>query len=287
MITKEPSLSTNYKTHPPLFQGGGMMVVQIGFQLVILGAIALLAFGIAWNFSTRRYLKGFADAIIPLEGSPKEKTEALADWFRHEPQRNNFPTSGSAGLLHDRDPVNIVQNARLLKVCGTASNAFMNLADASGLAVRRLLLLDTSGNTMHVVAEVQWGSKWIVVDPSHGIVFRDHLGRALAKEELRNPELFHDAISRIPTYDPKYTFDRTIHIHLERIPILGRGLRRLLDRLVPGWEESVNWSYLLENPALWIAIISLPLLLIGVLGKLMANRKARLQRDAYLKKSLY
>ena len=75
--------------------------------------------------------------------------------------------------------MNIVQNARLLKVCGSASNAFMNLADAAGLKVRRLLLLDPSGDTMHVVAEVQWGDRWVVVNPQQGLVFKDQLGRAL------------------------------------------------------------------------------------------------------------
>ena len=282
-IIKEPGLSANYETGPSLFRGVGMMVIQSACKLIILGALGLFVYGIAWNFSTRRYLTGFADAIIPLAGSPQEKTEALLGWFHDEPQRNDSPASGSEGLLHDRDAVNIVQNTRLLKVCGSASNAFMNLADASGLKVRRLLLLDHSGGTMHVVAEVLWGDRWIVVNPQQGLMFKDHLGRALTKEELRNPEVFQDAISMMPGYDPTYTFDHTIHLRLERIPILGSYLRRLLDRLAPRWEESINWSYFPENPALWLMFISLPLLLLGVLGNLIANRKGRHQSDADLK----
>jgi hypothetical protein len=145
------------------------------------------------------------------------------------------------------------------------------------------LLLDHSGGTMHVVAEVLWGDRWIVVNPQQGLMFKDHLGRALTKEELRNPEVFQDAISMMPGYDPTYTFDHTIHLRLERIPILGSYLRRLLDRLAPRWEESINWSYFPENPALWLMFISLPLLLLGVLGNLIANRKGRHQSDADLK----
>src|SRR5437016_14603780 len=81
---------------------------------LIVTTFALFVYGLAWNYSTHRYLTGFADAIIPLEGSPQEKTEALLKWLRHEPQRINGPAAESA-IRRDRDPVQIVQNARLQK----------------------------------------------------------------------------------------------------------------------------------------------------------------------------
>ena len=89
---------------------------------LVIGAFLVLAYGIAARYSTQRYLKGFADAIVPLNGSPEEKTEALLGWFQHEPKRSDSPVEGAMGL---RDPVKIVQSERLLKVCGSASNAFM------------------------------------------------------------------------------------------------------------------------------------------------------------------
>jgi len=242
---------------------------------VVIGAFLILVYGLGWNYSTKRYLKGFADAIIPLSGSPEEKTEALVEWFHHEPRRINPHMTEPTGLMYDRDPVNIVQNARLLNVCGTSSNAFMNLASAAELKVRRLLLLDEFDKVMHVVAEVQWGDRWIVVNPQQGLVFKDKQGHGLTKEELRDPEVFRDAISRMPGYDPNYTFEQTIHIHLERIPVLGRALRRVLDRFAPGWEEVINWAYLPENPSLWLIFISIPLLLLGILANLMANGSGR------------
>ena len=97
----------------------------------------------------------------------------------------------------------------------------------------------------------------------------------MTKEELRDPEVFRDAISRMPGYDPDYTFERTIHIRLERIPILGKSLRRVLDRLAPGWEEAINWAYFPENPSLWLIFVSIPLLLLGILANLMVNRYGR------------
>lgn len=253
----------------------GLALARYATWTLVIVAMGFFVFGLAWDYSSRRYLKGFADAIVPLMGSPEEKTEALAAWFRHEPPRINTPITGSTVALQNRDAVTIVQNRRLLKICGSASNAFVNLGDAAGLNARRLLLLDQSGGVMHVVAEVQWGDRWIVVNPQQGFVFKDHLGHALTKEELRDPEVFRDAISRMPGYNPMYTFDRTIHIRLRRIPIVGQLMRKALDRFAPGWEEAVNWAYFPENPSLWLVLLSLPLLLLGILGNLIVNRYDR------------
>ena len=93
-----------------------------------------------------------------------------------------------------------------LKVCGSASNAFINLADSAGLKPRRLLLLDGSGDAKHVVAEVQWGKRWVVVDPSLGLVFKDGLGQTLSREDLRDPRIFQDAVSRMPRLPPNVQF---------------------------------------------------------------------------------
>jgi len=241
----------------------------------MLTGLGLFASSLAWNFSTRRYLTGFADAIIPLAGSPEEKTEALADWFQHEPGRMAVSDIDSAGMLSHRDPVKIVRNARLLKICGSASNAFMNLADAAGLKVRRLLLLGPSGGVVHVAAEVQWGDRWVVVNPQQGLVFKDRFGHALTKEELRDPAVFRDAISHMPGYSPQYRFDHTIYIRLERIPIFGKHLRRVLNRFAPGWEQAINWSYFMENPSLWLLLSSRVVVLLGIAANLILNRYSR------------
>jgi len=260
-------------------------VARCASKLFMIAGLALFAYSVTWSFATRRYLRGFADAIVPLNGSAQDKTEALLRWFRNEPNRNTSRTSGSDGLLHDRDPVNIVQNLQLLKVCGTATNAFMNLADAAGLKSRRLLLLDQAGRTKHVVAEVQWDDRWIVVNPQLGLIYKDQLGRALTKEELRNPKVFQDSISSMPGYDPEYTFEHTVHIRLARIPVIGSLLRSALVRLAPKWEEYINWSYFPENPSLWLIVISFPLLLLGILGHLIVTRYSRDRPDRKMMQS--
>ena len=75
------------RTHPTVPRGVSFRGIRFASWVLIFAALALFAYSLAWNFSTRRYLKGFADAIIPLDGSPEEKTEALVEWFHHEPQR--------------------------------------------------------------------------------------------------------------------------------------------------------------------------------------------------------
>jgi hypothetical protein len=257
MITKPPS-SRNSMEESAL--GFFKLTVFANYVLVI-AAVCLLTCSLAWNFSTRCYLRGFADAIVPVDGSSQEKSEALLAWLRHEPGRNRAP--GDQGIL--RDPVWIVQNAQLLKVCGSASNAFLNLADAARLNTRRLLLLDSTGGAKHVVVEVQWGKRWVVVDPSLGLVFKDGLGRALSKENLRDPVIFQDAVSRMPGYSRTYTFEHTHQIRLERVPLLGAVLRHVLNRLFPAWEGAIDWAYVLENPSLWPMLASIPLLLSGIL----------------------
>ncbi len=244
---------------------------QFATRTFLIATLALLVYGLAWNTSTRRYLKGFSDAILPLEGSEQEKTEALLRWFRHEPQRLGTPVSDSA---YNRDPVIIVKNTRLLKICGSATNAFINLGDAAGLKTRRLLLVDKFGNSMHVVAEVQWDDRWVVVDPQQGRVFVDHLGRGLSKEELRDPAVFREAVSAMPGYNPEYSFQHTIHIRLRRLPF-GRLLRISLDRFSPGWEEAADWGYIPENPSLWPILASIPLFFLGILAHLSFRRYGR------------
>lgn len=236
--------------------------------ILVLAAVCMLACGLAWNLSTRRYLKGFSDAIVPLDGSSLEKSEALLAWLHQEPRRRRTP--GNEGLL--RDPVWILQNAQLLKICGSASNAFLNLADSAGLNTRRLLLLDGGGGTRHVVVEVQWGKRWVVVDPTLGLVFRDGQGQALSKEDLRDPGIFQDAISRMPGYSRTYTFEHSHQIRLERVPVLGAVLRRVLNRLFPAWEAAFDWAYIMENPSLWPVLASIPLLLSGILIRWFGSR---------------
>ena len=159
--------------------------------------VLLSLYGVIWEYATREYLRGFSDAVVPFAAPPEERVEAILNWMKKGPARNQFLPSEESD---SRDPVDNLNYASLLRICGNATNAFVNLADASDLEVRRLLLLNDSGNTNHVVAEVHIDGRWIVVDPSFRTILKDRLGNLLTREELAEPGVFELATSAIPHF---------------------------------------------------------------------------------------
>jgi hypothetical protein len=212
---------------------------------LLLLAIAAAAYSVVWEYSTRRYVKGFSDAIVPSSATPEEKIDAILHWMSNGPARRDHGPDGSI-----RDPTETLNYASLLKVCGTATNAFVNLADSAGLSSRRLLLLDQNRRTMHVVAEVLVDGRWIVVDPVFRTVLRDATGNTVTRKDLTSRPVFLAATRGIPGYDPIYTYDRTEHVRMARLGGMGSFLRVTFGRLAPGWEDSVTASLVLERESL-------------------------------------
>src|SRR5713226_5377876 len=221
--------------------------------LVVL-AIVLALYSVGWEYSTRRYLKGFSDAIVPVSGSPEEKIQAILTWMAHGPARQ---TEGPDGSAPDRDPPETLNYHALLQVCGSATNAFINLADSAGMQSRRVLLLDSRKLTKHVSAEVQVDSRWIVVDPAFRVILRGTDGKPLTREQLKDPAIFAAATGIIAGYDSNYSYGLTAHIRLGRLGIVGRSLRIILDGMLPGWEDSATTSLLAERESFALMLVSL------------------------------
>jgi len=220
-------------------------------------SLGLVLYSAGWEFSTRSYLKGFSDAIIPFSDDPEEKVEAILTWMQHGPVRR---TTEDPDAFDARNPENTLNYQQLLEVCGTASNAFVNLAQSSGLRAHRLLLLDKNKRTKHVVVETLIGNRWIIVDPAYHTIIRLPTGRPATREELRNPEVFRAATQTIPNYPSLYTYEATAHVRLSRIPVAGNFLRRTLNFIWPSWEESINWTLLLERESFAMITVSILLL---------------------------
>jgi hypothetical protein len=213
-------------------------------NVALVASLLALVYSAGWEYSVRRYLIGFDEAIIPSSAAPEQRVEAILEWMRTGPPRSAEPNPiGFAS----RDPETTLNYQRLLSVCGTATNAFLNLARSSDLQVRRLLLLSPDHRTKHVVAEVQLDGRWIVVDPTYRMVMRNANGEMLTRKELQNPRNFAEAIARAPGYPPQYNYDQFAHVRIARLPLDGLHLRAILDRVIPAWEEKVDWSLLLER----------------------------------------
>src|SRR5690242_16443348 len=134
--------------------------INFSINILLICSVLLSLFGLGWEYSTRWYLSGFSNAVLPYTANPEKKVKAILAWMEQGPAREADYYSDEA---ENRDPVDTLNFKELLSVCGTATNAFVNLASAGGLQARRLLLLDAQGlNTNHVVAEVRIDGRWVV-----------------------------------------------------------------------------------------------------------------------------
>ena len=226
----------------------------LAINILLILAIASAIYGSVWEYSSRQYLRGFSDAVVPFGGDPEQKVEAILAWMQHGPGRNSAQDPSE---LTTRDPLSSLNYRELLQVCGGATNAFVNLAMSSGLGARRLLLLDSQRRTLHVVAEVRMDGRWIVVDPSFHIIAKDNVGRFLTRENLKDPQVLEKMTAGLPGYLPIYNFTSTPHVRLSRIPVIGVYLRKTLNWVWPNWEESVNWTLLLERESFAFFVASI------------------------------
>jgi hypothetical protein len=229
-------------------------------------SILLLVCATVWEYSTRKYLEGFSDAVIPLEASSEQKVEAILFWMEHGPTR----LSASSGPLEyqQRDPATTLNYDQLLRACGTATNAFVNLSNISRVPARRLLLMGTNWSAKHVVAEVQLDDRWVVVDPTFRAMFRGADGHLLTREELLDPDTFTHAIERIPRYPPDYSFEKTAHVRVPKLPYIGTLFRSSLNRLSPDWSDSVFCSLLFERESFAASVSAILLVVFLLLARI-------------------
>lgn len=214
--------------------------------------LAGMVYSAGWEYSVRQYLKGFSDAVVPATATPQQKVEAILSWMRSGPPR---AIASDPDALPQRDPETTLNYKQLLSVCGTATNAFLNLARSSDLNVRRLLLLTPERTTKHVVAEVLLDDKWAIVDPTYRILMRDKKGNLLTRKDLQDPVIFAEATSVVPNYPAVYNYTTFAHVRIAKLPLQGLGLRRLLDKTHSGWDELFDWSLLLERESFFVLCV--------------------------------
>lgn len=229
--------------------------------LLVVSALLVTTYGAIWEWSTRSYLNGFANAIVPFHASPQQKAEAILAWMAHGPDRDTLQPQDVSSF---RDPEVTLNSKSLLVVCGTATNAFVNVAYSSGLEARRLLLLDSKGEAKHVVVEVYIDGRWVVADPAFRVFLKDAAGHLLTKRDLANVATLRAATSEIPSYDPNYTYERTGYIRLGAIPGVGKLLQRGLDSRFHAFDELFNGTLLVERQSYFALVLGLGLLTVSL-----------------------
>jgi Transglutaminase-like superfamily len=247
-------------------------------NLLLLGALVAVTYSAGWEYSVRRYLDGFSDAIVPSSEPAERQAEAILDWMRRGPRM----LAANPSVLDGRDPEATLNYQQLLSVCGTATNAFLNLARGNGLRARRLLLLTPEDEAKHVVAEVLIDGRWVIADPAYRVLLRDAQGRLLTRQDLRDPAVFAEATRFVPHYPKEYTYEKFAHVRLARLPMEGFHLRWILDKAFPGWEEALDWSLLLERESFFVfcasAIAFFVFLLLRVLLGWYADHRLKIVR---------
>jgi hypothetical protein len=108
-------------------------------------------------------------------------------------------------------------------------------------------LLSPDRTAKHVVAEVRIDGRWVIVDATYRAFMKDAQGRLLTRADLQDPRIFHEASSLIPGYITAFSYESVAHVRVGALPFLGTRVRRALDAVFPGWEESLDWSLLLER----------------------------------------
>lgn len=87
--------------------------------------------------------------------------------------------------------------------------------------------------------------------PRTGFCCATRRGHLLTREELRNPAALAEATSAVPNYPKEYTYETVAHVRLARVsPALD------FDKALPGWEESVDWTLLLERESFFVLCTS-------------------------------
>jgi hypothetical protein len=88
-------------------------------------------------------------------------------------------------------------------------------------------------------------------------------GNTLTRDQLVSPAVFLAATQNIPRYDPGYSFERTTHVRTARLGFIGTPVQKILDSLLPEWQDSVAISLLMERESLAsvLAMIMIVLLL--------------------------
>jgi hypothetical protein len=113
--------------------------------------------------------------------------------------------------------------------CGSSSRVVIELLKARNIPSRALMLLDENGESIHTVVEALVDGRWVVGDPSQGVVFHDAAGQLMTRQQLASDTTTFRANARtVPIYRPEYDYDSVTNFNWRRIPVVLPFLRSVL-----------------------------------------------------------
>jgi hypothetical protein len=225
------------------------------------------------EYSVRKYLSGFSNAVVPEAAASREKVEAVLAWMSNGPPRleaneilsphdptDSPATAGGAWKRYECFPEPVAQ-------CGTG--------DAAAVAAHTRTDCRARGSRGAA-------RRCIIVDPTYRVMLNDAQGNLLTRKDLHNPATFLEATSQIPKCLPEENYENYAQVRLSSVPLHGFHIREQIDRFFPGGDEYLDWSLLLERRSFLFFFLSVNalvgLLILRVILGVLADRHFRVPR---------
>lgn len=165
--------------------------------------------------------------------------------------------------------------------CGSHSAVVIAFLQVHGIRSRPLLLLDDGGKSVHTVVEMLHEGRWVVADPTYGLVFRTADGRLATHEDLAaDTTTFRAQVAGVPGYVSFYDYDDVSLMNWRKIPVLLPVVRATLEAtLGPERTRQIAKPLIWLRPRASFGLLSLIAALICVVLALMQSRMEQMDRS--------
>ena len=121
--------------------------------------------------------------------------------------------------------------------CGSYSFVLAKLLISQGLNVRIGQMKCGEEWGCHIIVEVKINDKWIILDPTYNIAYRNKNNQMVGFKELHNN--FNKFRSQTPSHYPEeFTYDDIRYTNWNKIPLLSKPIKKILTIFLK--EEEIN-----------------------------------------------
>jgi hypothetical protein len=229
----------------------------------------------AREYSVRKYLSGFSEAVVPEAAAAREKVEAVLAWMSNGPPRLE---ANDGKILSPHDPTDSPATAGgVWKRYGCFPEPVAQCGTGDAAAVAAHTRTDCRARGSRGAAR-----RWIIVGPTYRVMLNDAQGNPLTRKDLHNPATFLEATSQIPKCLPEDNYEDYVPVRLSSVPLHRFHIREQIDRFFPGWDEYLGCSLLLERRSFLFFFLSVNalvcLLILRVILGVLADRHFRVPR---------